>query len=744
MKRAIAWMARNRVAANLLMLTILCIGFISVTRIKQQTFPETSLDAIQVRVEYLGATPAEIDESIVQRVEEQIEAVEGVRRITAVASENVGIVTAELHRGMDVARALDDIKAEVDRIDTFPAEAEKPEVRELTALSNVMQIALYGDAPERTLKELAENVKDDLTTTDEISFVQIKGIRPYEVSVEVSEATLRAYGLTLLDVANTVRRASLDLPGGRVETGSEEILIRTKGQKYTQQDFEEIILLSRPDGTQIRLRDVATVRDTFQDVDLVTRFNGKDAVFIQVHRTGEERTLDITDRVYAYLEDDLAPSLPAGLAYGVWQDESKVLRSRLDLMMRNGLQGLLLVVIALMLFLNTRLAFWTSFGIFLSFMGTFALMMWLDVSVNMISLFGFVLAIGIVVDDAIVVGENIVSERERGASPLAASIKGAVRVCGPVTFAVLTTMTAFTPLLLVPGTVGKLLGDIPTVVIAVLVISLIEVLFILPHHLAHETRPHRNPVSRGIDQVQQAVTRGLNRFIEGPLERSVRFSVRRYGIVIASAMALLVISLGFVWGGYVKFSFFPQIEGDVVRARLELQPGTPITQTEAVTAMIEAAGREAADALQQDLDEAHPPLIKNVFVSIGEQPSRQGGIGSAGIYQSHLAEVSVELVESEERRLSSRVFEQAWRERLGEVAGARSLTIASEAVQFGAPIHVELSADDPALLRAGVDALKADLRTFSGVFDVSDDQEWQAGVAVRPAAAGTHPGADPG
>jgi multidrug efflux pump subunit AcrB len=257
----------------------------------------------------------------------------------------------------------------------------------------------------------------------------------------------------------------------------------------------------------------------------------------------------------------------------------------------------------------------------------------------------------------------------------------------------------------------------------VLFISLIEVLFILPNHLAHGSRPHRNLLSRAIDRVQKGVTRGLNRFIEGPLDRSVRFSVRRYGIVVASAIALLIITLSFVWGGYIKFTFFPQIEGDLVSANLELQPGTPIVQTQAVTARIEAAAREAAAKLQEDLEEEHPPLIKNVFVSVGEQPSQRGAVGSAGIFQSHLAEVNIELVESEERDLSSRVFEREWRERVGEIAGARTLTIASDAVQFGSPVQVELSSDDPDVVRAAVDELKAELRTFSGVFDVADDQE---------------------
>ncbi|MEL6704458.1 MAG: efflux RND transporter permease subunit, partial [Bacteroidota bacterium] len=723
MSRAIAWMARHRVAANLLMLTILAVGFVSVGSIKQETFPEITLDAVQVRVPYTGATPAEIEEAIVRRVEEQVEGIEGIRRITSVAAEGVGTVTVELARGADVARALDEIQTEVDGLTTLPADAEKPIVFEPASPGNVMQIALYGDVPERTLKELAEAVKDDLTATEEISSVSVIATRPYVMSIEVSEATLRAYGLTLLDIASTVRRASLDLPGGSVETADEEILIRTKGQNYTQADFEDIVLLSRSDGTQIRLGDVAAVRDGFQGASLVTRFNDEPAVFVQVQRTGDERTLDIAERVKAYLAEDIQAVLPPGVSAGVWQDESEVLRSRLDLLLKNGLQGLLLVVLALMLFLNPRLAFWTSFGIFLSFMGTFAVMIWLDVSVSMISLFGFILAVGIVVDDAIVVGENIVAERERGASPLTASIRGASRVAGPVTFAVLTTMAAFMPLLFIPGTLGKMLVVLPTIVIAVLALSLVEVLFILPNHLAHEGRPASNPLTRGIDAARYAFSRGLNWFVEGPLDRSVRFSVRRYGLVIATAVALLTISIGFVVGGYIPFTFFPEIEGNNVRAQVELRPGTPLTQTEAVALRLEAAGRAAAEALQQDLDADHAPLIQNVHVIVGHQPSQQGDVSTAGISQSHVAEVNIELAGAEERDLSAAVFEQAWRTEVGEVAAATALTFASSAVTFGGPVEFELSADDPAVVRAATDALKADLLTYAGVFDVADDEE---------------------
>ncbi|MEM6337327.1 MAG: efflux RND transporter permease subunit, partial [Bacteroidota bacterium] len=723
MQAAIRWMARNRVAANLLMLTLLCVGLVSATRVKQQTFPDLTLDAVQVRVDYPGAAPAEVEASVVRRVEQQLDGIEGIETVTSVASENVGIVTAELQRSAAPERVLDDIKAEMDRLTTLPEDAESPDVRELSALNGVLQIALYGNVPERTLKELAERVKDDLTSTGEVSYVQVRSVRPYEISIDVPEAKLRAYTLTLQEVAQTVRRASLDLPGGSVNTAGENLLVRTTAQKVTRQELEDIVLISRPDGTQIRLGDVATVRDTFQEADLITRFNGEPASFVQVYRTADERTLDIANVVSSYLERELAPTLPAGLSYGIWQDQSKVLASRLDLLMRNGMQGLALVIIALMLFLNTRLALWTAIGIFLSFVATFAVMLWLGVSINMLSLFGFILAIGIVVDDAIVVGENIATEQERGTPALKAAIQGTIRVAGPVTFAVLTTMAAFLPLLLVPGTFGKLVQDVPTIVITVLAMSLIEVLFILPRHLSHASRPTLNAVSRALARGQARVNKELQRFVQGPLKTSVEFCVRRYGLVLATGVALLTISMGLVLSGHIPFSFFPQIEGDIVQARLELRPGTPLERTQAIVADLEAAALRVAGDLQNTLPDDHPPLVKNVLASVGEQPSQAGPGGSAGIYQSHVAEISVELVDSETRTLPSRRFEEAWRDAVGEIAGVERLVIASDAVQFGSPVQVELSGNDPAAVQAATDVLKAELQTFIGVTDVRDDQE---------------------
>lgn len=742
MARMIAWMARNGVASNLLFILIFLIGGISAFAVVQEVFPEFSLDAVQVRVEYPGSTPEEIEESIVQRIEDRIQGVEGIDRVLATASENFGVVTAELQRGADATQVRDEIKQEVDRITAFPEEAEQPTVTELSNRRQVLQVAIYGRASERSLKEAAKRLDRELTQYPEISLIERAGIRDYEISIEVDRQTLRSYGLTLPQVAGLVREGSLDLPGGEIETDNEQILIRTQGQNYTKQDFEDIVLLSQPDGTQLRLGDVATVIDGFEDADLITRFNGERAAFLQVFRTGTEQVLRNVEVVENHLDTEFRPSLPDGISVGIWQNEAENLESRLNLLIENGLLGLLLVIATLMLFLNPRLAFWTSVGISLAFVGTFGVMYLTGTSINLISLFGFILSIGIVVDDAIVVGENVFAEQEKGTDPTEAAITGTTRVSGPVIFAVLTTVAAFMPLLFIEGILGKFLGDIPFIVIVVLVLSLIEVLFILPYHLSNVKKTSAeddNALVQRLKRVQQRFADALNRFTSGPLRRALQYSTTRYGITLCIGFAVLILVGGTVVGGYVRFSFLPEIEGKLVTARLELPVGVTASQTQRITDELEAVGRETAETLQADLPDSHPQIVRNVFTSIGQQPQANAGPANAGsnFIDPRLAEVSFELIDPEERDVTASDFEQTWRERFVPPAGIRSLTFSADVVNLGDPVAVELSANDPQTLNDAVAALQDSLRQFQGVFDVESDQ--QAGkrevqLALRPEA----------
>ena len=724
----ITWMARNGVAANLLMVLILAAGIFSVGQIVQEVFPEFSLDTIQVTVAYPGATPDEVEESIVQKIEESIEAVEGIKQITSTAAEGLGVVTVELELGADLAKALDDVKAEVDRIPTFPEAAERPAVTELTNRSSVMRLAVYGDASERTLKEIAYRTEDALSQLPEVSYVSAAGIRPYEISIELPSTTLRSLGLTPAQVAQRVRAGSLDLSAGSIETLGEQVRIRTIGQNYTQQDFEDIVLVSRADGTTIRLGDVASVVDGFEDTDLITRYNGQPSALVEVFRTSDEKVLEIVDAIQETLDAEIRPNLPAGVSIDIWENSATVLRGRLNLLIKNAIIGLVLVLLSLTLFLDLRLAFWTAVGIAISFIGTFAVMLLLGVSVNVLSLFAFILAIGIVVDDAIVVGENIFAEREAGRTDIRASVFGANRIKGPVTFAVLTTVTAFVPLMLVPGTFGKIMVAIPIVVMSVLFLSLIESLFILPNHLSHLPPPHQagsNPVTRFFERVQRRVDARLQRFIEGPLHRGVSYAVREPWTVVAAGAGLVIVAMSLVPAGLLRVQFFPEVEGDVVTANLRMAEGTTAAVTERAIDRIRIAGERVAARFEESRSDDDPALLEAVYSTVGAAPSGGGPNAStgAGTVSGNIGAVQIKLLEAEVRDVAAADFEQAWREEVGRIPGVEALTFASAVIGAGAAIDVELSHPDTERLAEYASELMDELRRFNGVFDVDSDQD---------------------
>jgi multidrug efflux pump subunit AcrB len=535
----------------------------------------------------------------------------------------------------------------------------------------------------------------------------------------------------------------MDLPGGLLRTEGEEILVRTSGQNYTGRDFREIVLLARPDGASVRLGDVARVTDGFEDADLVTRFDGNPAVLVEVYRSGDERVLDIVEQVRGYAE---SLALPAGVSVDIWNDESKLLKSRFELLVKNGLIGLLLVILALGLFLNTRLAFWVSVGILVSFLGTFIVMSLAGVTVNLISLVAFILALGIVVDDAIVIGENIFAEQERGLPPLDAAIKGVRRLARPVIFAVLTTIAAFAPLLFVPGMIGKFMRNVPAVMITVLAFSLVESLFILPAHLAriHAVRgQHRkNAVARAIESVQARVARALDWQISVPLDWAVRFATRHYGLVIVSAVSVALLSVGLVGAGLVHFNFFHDIEGENVVVRLEMPEGTTAARTSEIADRIDAIGQQAIRDLEADLPADHPPLLRHRFTTVGITPSDANSPMAgmlAGLIQPTKAEINFEVLEAERREIGSAAIETAWRDAVGTIPGVKSLQFKSSIMTLGKPIQVELSAPSPEVLDAAVDAMKDELARFAGVAEVEDDRR----LGKREIELDLKPGARP-
>lgn len=725
-KGVVAFMARNGVAANLLMVFFLIAGLISFSSIVQEVFPENSLDTIQVSVAYPGATPDEVEESIIQKIEEGVEAIEGIKKVTSTAAENLGSVAIELELGTDIARALDDVKSEIDQIQTFPDEAEEPNVRELTTRQSVIKIALYGDVSETALKETAYQLEDSLAALDEVSFVESSSIRNYEISIEVPQDTLQSLGLSLNDVSLTVAASSLDIPAGSINTSNEEVRVRTIGQNYNQQDFENVILSANSDGSTVRLGQVANVKDGFEDADLLPLYNGKPAAFVEVFRTSDERVLDVASSVREFLEGDFEQTLPQGISYEIWSDNSELLNDRLSLLLKNAAIGLFLVLLALTLFLDIRLAAWTAVGIGVTFIGAIFVLDIAGSSINLFSLFGFILALGLVVDDAIVVGENVYAQREKGRSGLGAAVFGARRVTVPVIFAVLTTLAAFAPLFAIGGVIGKLLADIPLVVIAVLVLSLIECLLILPYHLSHLPAPGTvtlNPILLFFERIQKKVDEKFQAFVDGPLDKAINFAIKMPLVIVAGSVALLLIFASFVPAGIIKVGFFPSIEADIVTARLEMPAGTTIDETERIARLIEQGGRDVFEEFQKEQDEDAKSPLRAIFTSVGQGAAQGGPDPSGGSLAANVAAVQFSFIPGDERELNAKQFENDWRDAVGPVVEARSLVFASELISAGAPVNVQLSDPDPDVVDKAAQQLMQELNGFTGVFDVETDED---------------------
>ena len=722
-KGLLGWFASNHVAANLLMFLIITGGLLTIATIKMEIFPEMTLDMVTVTVPYRGASPEDVEDGVVLRLEEAIAGLEGIKRLNSSAAEGMGLVTAEIAEYADSKRVLDDIKAEVDRITTFPEETEKAIIAEATNRFSVISVVLYGDASERTLKTLADEIRDDLTAFKNISLVDVMGVRPYEISIEISEETLRRYSLSFDEVSRAIRESSLDVPAGMVKTSGGEILVRTEGQKYVGAEFARIVVLTGNDGTQIRLGDIAQVKDAFEDVDLTSRFDGKRAAMIKVSRIGDQDALDVAETVKKYVRDK-KESLPQGVSLGLWEDASLILKSRISLLRRNAFIGLVLVFLCLLLFLDIRLAFWTTMGIPISFLGAFWLLPVFDVSINMMSLFAFIMALGIVVDDAIVVGENIYNYLRDGMKPVEAAIKGVREMCMPVVLAVLTTIFAFLPLLYVVGLMGKFLRVIPIVVISVLSVSLVEALLILPAHLSGKRILGNNRLTRFFDRIQNRTERNLAGFIHGRFTKIVDFAIKKRYITLAVGISIFLITIGFIAGGYIKFIFFDTVEADNMIATLVMPQGTPIEQTAEVVDRIEQAARQVQREFDTK-DESEQSVIKHISATIGNLPTMpgHGGPGRTGTISANLGEVNVELLSSEDRTVGSKEMSNRWRQIVGEVPGVSSLTFLSEIASTGEAINIEVSHKDFDVLLQIVERLKVIIAEYKGAIDIADNFE---------------------
>lgn len=714
-KGIIAWFARNSVAANLLMIILLLAGLGAVLTIKKQAFPEIQLEQVNIRVPYLGAAPQEVESGVIDKIEESIRGVNGIKRIRSTAVEGLGTVVAEIASGYDIQEVMEEIKTQVNSISTLPEQTERPVVYRIRFQSNVLWLSLFGDATEQTLKELAKQIRDEIKKQPGVSKVDVVAARNYEVAVEIPEHRLREYGLTFEQVVSAIRGSSVDLPGGSIRSESGNILLRTKGQAYYQNDFDNIVLVKNADGTRLLLSDIATVTDGFIERARLATFNGQNSVSIRIDAVGEDDTLRIAETVKQYVEKKRT-ELPPSVSLDYWGDSSYYLQGRLDLMTDNLLMGVLLVLIALTLFLEFRIAFWVMVGIPVCFLGALAMLPlpFFDVSINMISLFGFILVLGIVVDDAIIIGESAYSEIEKRGKSTDAVIAGAKKVAMPATFGVLTTIAAFVPMLMVGGAQSAIWGSIAWVVVLCLTFSIIESKFILPAHIANmDTKPW-DPDKGGIyalgrfgsntlKKIRGAVSRGLNNFIEQRYRPLIEKCIEFRYVTMAAFFAMLILMFGVMSAGFVRWVFFPDVPNDFMQATVQMEEGASNEATVLAIKEIEAALMRVD---QQLLSEGEDMVVKHRLVFLNSDTAGQ---------------IVVELDKSEGREVDSFEIGRRWREQIPEIPGLKAFKLSNSGFGGGADIALQLRGTNLDNLQKATAELKLALAAYEGVFDIEDN-----------------------
>ena len=729
MEKIIRWFVNNKVVANLLMMLIIITGATTIPLLKMEVFPEIDLNIINVSTVYPGATPSDIEEAICIKIEERLQGLEGVKKITSTSSENIGSVRIELLQGEDINDMLDRIKAEVDAIDSFPENVEKPICKKIVGSNPVISVAVHGDLEDNILNRLTEDIKDEIDALPEITFSSVVADLETEIAIDIDEASLRKYDLSFQQIAQSIQQWSINMPSGSIKTSDGEILIRSNSQGYTTYDFAKIPIITASNGAIVFLGDISVIRDTFSDqFELDFFFNGDKANLITVFRVGNQNALDVSKAVRKYV-DNKNKVLPNSVSVTAWDDEARILSSRIETIVRNAKQGLILVILVLALFLKPKLAFWVSLGIPISFMGGFWLFAPLDLSINMLSLFTFILVLGIVVDDAIVVGENIALFKERGMNPIEAAVKGASQVSKPVFFAVLTTMVTFAPMLSVEGEIGSIWRIFPLVVISVLVWSLIESLTILPAHLAHSTdKEPKNRIllfiSKKWEKIQNKIVLGLKHVIKYYYKPLLIRAVDSPFSMLSFSAGIFVLTIGVMLSGFLKFSFFPAVEDDLAIATIEYPSGTPLEITEEGFKYLE----QAALSLEQELEQEFPDqlIIKNRISTIGYLPmltktSRGPGNLNALFAGPNMAEVALELAPSEERMISTEDIVRKWRKLMPTLPGIKELSFKSDLFSAGDPINIQLSSKYMDDLIQAKNELKSKLVMFPGVFDVSDN-----------------------
>ena len=705
----INWFARNAVAANLLMAILLIGGFYTVLTIKKEMQPRIETNYIKVGVPFLGATPADVEEGVVIKIEEAIQDIEGIEEIISTARRGYGNVTIEVNADYEVTDVMDQVKNRVDAISTFPENTEKPTISRSEFQQQVVMVTVYGEVDERTLKEYAKQVRNEIVVLPGVTRAEVLGGRPYEISIEVSEFTLQGYGLTLAEVAQAVRLGSMDLSAGAIRSEAGDILVRTKGQAYVGRDFEDIVIRTNADGTRVLLKDIAHIRDEFVEGDDFAEFNNKPAITIQVMSVGDQSELDISATVRSYIEEKSA-DLPDSIQVADWANVSYYLEGRLDMMVKNLVLGAMLVFLILTLFLRLKLAFWVMVGLPIAFMGAFFLLPLVDVTVNMLSLFGFILVLGIVVDDAIVIGESAYTNMRAKGHSVDNIIEGVMKVAVPATFGVLTTIAAFLPILMVTGMSGQFFSAIGWVVILCLAFSLVESKLILPAHLAHmKVKHYEKDTHNRFIRFQRFFSEGLHHFIDDKYAPFLEKALKHRYLTMSVFISLLILSIGLLAGGILRFVFFPDMTADFLQVELEMNEGTPPEQT-----------NEAMRRIQRGLWE------------VDRKVSEEQGVESGAVVSALMAwrnndisgQAITELVKENDDVITGPEVLRRWQEEVGDIPGAKTLGFEGAThMGGGAAISIQLMGSDIETVGRAAKDLENRIRQYEGLYDIRNSYE---------------------
>ncbi|MBK1671271.1 cobalt-zinc-cadmium resistance protein [Rhodovibrio sodomensis] len=691
-------MARHRVAPNLLMAVLLIGGLLMSTQIKQEVFPAFQSDTVIVQVAYPGASPAEVEQGVILAIEQAVQGIIGIDEVRSTAREGMGTVTAEVQQSADYQQVYQKVQQAVDSITTLPDDAEEPQIKTTEWQRDVLDLQLYGDVDRQVLRTAAERVRDALIQHRNISQVGLEGIREYRIWIDVPQAALRSYDLTLQEVRNVVAQSALDRAGGSLETGKGEFLVRLKERKEFADEFARIAVVTSPSGSIVRLGDIAEVSNGFSEADQAAWYNGKPAIGIEVFRVGSETPQGVSEATRSVLPEVMA-ELPRQIDYAIQDDNSKIYQQRVDLLLKNGFIGLCLVLLLLSLFLEFKLAFWVTVGIPVAFLGTFIFLPAFGVSINMVSLFAFILALGIVVDDAIVAGENIYEHRQRGMGAIEAAIHGARDIAVPISFSILTNIVAFLPMAMIPGSWGQIWAVIPAVVATALVISWVEALFILPAHLGHVRERGRSRAAVRLHALQRRFADAFQAVTDRVFAPSLAVCMRLRYLTVAVAVAILAIIVAIPMSGRMGFILMPEVESSVAEATAVLPVGVPDARTRQVRErMIEAA---------------QGVLAENGGDRLGD--------GTFALIQGNQVEIRVYLTDPGVRPISTQAFIEKWRAAVGELSGVNYVRYSSQGGPGGGPsVSVELSHPDIDTLERAAEDLAGRLDALAPVRDVSD------------------------